>query len=218
MPESQVFVAKKSGGFGLLGGALGIAIQRSNAKSKATESGGNDLSLYFNELVGNKLSTIESALKILVLNSAEGADFKLLPSVRFEIDKQDQALLSARLTSRYLAIGEKPKTKDYFLLVDEKRSLQGEQGWFGIDGPFASIQSLAFEILAQTFYDDITGNLPKVTDPYLKRAKMQFEGAKKAVEVVVLNEGTEYTAIAVLFRGKPFTKAITIVPNSKLTF
>jgi len=217
MPDSQVFVAKKSGGFSLLGGAFGIAIQRSGAESQAADAS-NGLSLYFDELVKNKLSAMELNPKVNLVDIEESTSFKLLPSVRFEIDKKGQALLSVRLTSRYLIPDEKLVTKDYLLLVDESRPLEGNQGWFGTSKRFEKTVHLAFETLVQTFYEDVTRRLPAANDPTLKRATVQFEGYKNPLEAVVLNEGTKYTAIATLYRANPIRNAITIVPNSKLAY
>ncbi len=215
IPESQVFVAKKSSASSMLGGALGVAVRRSKAKSE-TSGALNELSLYFDKIVADKLSAIRGTPSITVKESDENVNFLLLPSVRFEVNKQKLSSLYVRLTSRYLTDTEKPQTKNYYYLVSDEYNVEGDQGWFGVDNPFEETTELAFEMLTRAFYSDITGKLIN-SGTAQKQAKAKlFSWSKKAQDVVIHKTYDKYSAVSFISRGVPFTKDVFLIQSSKL--
>ena len=220
LPDSQVAVAKSGMGASAFGGLIGVAIDRSGAKSRAADTK-DEMTQYFDQILRSNINAKTISAKFLVSEVADEsqADFTLLPWVRFETNKQGVSLLDVRLTARYLG-GSKPQTKNYFYISSANNlPLKAEQGatWFGRKGVFESTKETGFANLAQVFLDDLQGTLPSPDSSTLTEISWVLPWANNAImSGLLLTRYDAATAVAPKFGNRVFPNTIFLLDNTLL--
>ena len=204
IPNSQVFVAKQGRGASAFGGLIGVAIDRSGAKKRSSDTK-EKMAIYFDDDVKSSLSksSYYKTLDLIFVDADSSADFTLLPSIRFALNKQKSSSLEFRLTTRYHGEG-KPKTKNYFYYISNtERPLSGDDGWFGNAEEFQSVKEKGLHLLVETFLNDIAGGLPTSVTDSRKIVQWKSKWSKKAADAVFLKDFGEQVVLATIFKGEP---------------
>jgi hypothetical protein len=218
IPNSQVFITGRGSDGAKYFGLLGTAVSRSQNES-AAGAAADTLRLNFSaeltRALQGAIAARPAAPKFVLVDSAQTAQLKLLPSAKFSIAEDNSARLSFRLTVRFVdAITNAEVKKDYYYNRGGLKSLTGADSWSADNAEAVRKSSEeALARLADVVLDDVAGAFSSAFDPDKQRfATYSIVGYDaKPIRALLLKEYPDHLVLAPLLRGERPIKAVVVI-------
>jgi hypothetical protein len=232
IPDSQVFIGGRDGAtavggaFGLLGMAIGGAIDRERNASSLQDMA-KALTINFDrrvfEDIARRIVADTSGHMRLVRPDDPQAQVLLVSYARFQAVDDSPPLLTFSLQAR---TGERTRAgysqrKTYSLQLAQRRRIKGAGGWADNNGAlFDSVATTSFERLVDAFMLDLRGELPLpaagASAPRIRWRATNYKGEPAVISGVVLREMPEYVIAAPVSREAVAQHGMYVVERALL--
>jgi hypothetical protein len=215
--NSQVFVSGNESDWVKYFGMLGVMLNQSqNASTVSSIEDGlrvkfdRELARALNAKIASRAS---AATKFHVVDNAEVAQVKLLPSARLTVFKDNNAYLTFRLSVRYKDEANRSEGKKEYYSTVSAKTLGGPRSWSEANG--RELNKAAAEmlpIMAEVLLDDLSGAFASAYAPD-SRQFIRFSGigGGNAVQAVLAKEYPGHYVIVPMYKDKIIQSHINIL-------
>ncbi|MBL8524636.1 MAG: hypothetical protein JNN20_13170 [Betaproteobacteria bacterium] len=224
LPDSQVFVGGResgavstiAGGFGVLGVAVGMSINRTK-NANALEGTHDAMRLSFAAEQADtffRMAEARAPGRFVPLKPNTKAHFVLVPSARLNFGEQGDAHVSFRTKVSFLDRDTALESgKNFYYTSFERRNIKGVNSWSEDNAKaMKALAAKAMPLITEAILDDMDGRLQRASSPLNPRFVMLRPKslAMPAQRMLVLKENAEQILVAPAPRDQVFSTVVMI--------